>query len=62
MVKGINEFNGVEGSGTVFRDMLKTTTAESLFMYDDEFYNELSAITLNKYKNGESLLYRYWCR
>ena len=53
-VKGINEFNGVEGSGTVFRDMLKTTTAESLFMYDDEFYNELSAITLNKYKNGEA--------
>ena len=34
--------------------MLKTTTAESLFMYDDEFYNQLSAITLNKYGNGEA--------
>ena len=33
---------------------LKTTTAESLFMYDDEFYNELSAITLNKYGDGEA--------
>ena len=53
-VKGINDFSGVEGSGTVFRDMLKTTTAESLFMYDDEFYNDLSAITLNKYGAGEA--------
>ena len=53
-IKGINEFKEIEGSGTVFRDMLKTTTAESLFIYDDEFYNELSAITLNKYENGEA--------
>lgn len=52
-VKGRDEFTGIEGSGTVFRDMLKTTTAESLFMYDDEFFNELSAITLNKYGYGE---------
>ncbi|MDO4925417.1 MAG: beta-galactosidase [Turicibacter sp.] len=52
-VKGRDEFTGIEGSGTVFRDMLKTTTAESLFMYDDEFFNELSAITLNKYGDGE---------
>ena len=53
-IKGINNFNGIEGTGEVFRDMLKTTTAESLFMYDDEFYNELSAITLNKYGAGEA--------
>ncbi|MBS4956797.1 beta-galactosidase [Clostridium sp.] len=52
-IKGIDEFIGIEGSGTVFRDMLKTTTSESLFMYDDEFFNELSAITLNKYGDGE---------
>lgn len=52
-VKGINEFEGIIGSGTVFRDMLKTTTAESLFMYNDEFYKEFSAVTLNKYENGE---------
>lgn len=53
-IKGINNFEGIEGTGYVFRDMLKTTTAESLFMYDDEFYNELSAITLNKYGDGEA--------
>ena len=53
-IKGINEFEGIEGSGTVFRDMLKTTTAKSLFMYDDKFYNELSAITLNRFEKGEA--------
>ena len=53
-VKGINEFEGTIGSGTVFRDMLKTTTAESLFMYNDEFYKEFSAVTLNKYEKGEA--------
>ena len=34
--------------------MLNTTTAESLFMYDDEFYNELSAVTLNSFEKGEA--------
>ena len=34
--------------------MFKTTTAESLFMYDDEFYNELSAVTLNSFEKGEA--------
>ena len=33
--------------------MLKTTTAESLFMYNDKFYKEFSAVTLNKYEKGE---------
>ena len=53
VIKGINEFEGIKGTGRVFRDMLKTTTANSLFMYDDEFYNELSAITFNKFEKGE---------
>ena len=52
-LKGINEFADTVGSGTVFRDMLKTTTAESLFMYNDAFYKEFSAVTLNKYEKGE---------
>ena len=34
--------------------MFKTTPAESLFMYDDEFYNELSAVTLNSFEKGEA--------
>ncbi|CAG9712501.1 hypothetical protein [Clostridium neonatale] len=37
--------------------MFKTTTAESLFMYDDEFYNELSVVTLNSFlKRLKSLM------
>ena len=36
----------------VFRDLLRTTTAETLFTYEDEFFEGLSAITLNKYQGG----------
>ena len=51
-LKGCNEFEGVSGSATVFRDLLRTTTAETLFTYEDEFFEGLSAITLNKYEGG----------
>ena len=53
-IKGINEFAGISGSGAVFRDMLKTTTAKSLFVYNDEFYNHLSAITVNDFEEGQA--------
>lgn len=53
LIKGVNEFEGSTGYGAVFRDMLVTTTAEKLFMYEDEFYKELSAITVNKYEDGK---------
>ena len=53
-IKGVEGFAGVAGSGTVFRDMLKTTTAKSLFVYDDEFYNHLSAVTVNDYEQGQA--------
>ena len=49
-----NEFAGISGSGAVFRDMLKTTTAKSLFVYNDEFYNHLSAITVNDFEEGQA--------
>ncbi len=50
---GVDEFKDVKGIATVFRDMLKTTTAKTLFTYEDEFFNDLSAITLNNYENGK---------
>lgn len=50
---GVDEFKEVIGTGTVFRDMLKTTSAKTLFKYEDEFFEDLSAITLNKYENGK---------
>ena len=50
---GIDEFKEVNGSATVFRDLLKTTTAKTLFKYDEEFFHDLSAITLNEYENGK---------
>ncbi|MGL6106632.1 beta-galactosidase [Romboutsia sp.] len=49
---GIGEFKGINGTATVFRDMLKTTTAITLFKYEDEFFEDLVAVTLNKYKKG----------
>ena len=51
-LRGCSEFEGVKGSGTVFRDLLRTTTAQTLFTYEDEFFEELAAITLNKYEGG----------
>ncbi len=50
---GIDEFKEVNGSATVFRDLLKTTTAKTLFKYDEEFFDDLSAITLNEYESGK---------
>lgn len=52
-IKGAGNYEGMSGSGSVFRDMLRTTTAETLFEYEDSFFNNLSAVTLNKYGSGE---------
>ena len=52
-LNGCEEFENINGSATVFRDLLRTTTAETLFTYDDEFFEGLSAITLNKYQVGK---------
>ncbi|MGL5314746.1 MAG: beta-galactosidase [Peptostreptococcaceae bacterium] len=49
---GVGEFEGVNGTATVFRDMLKTTTATTLFKYEDDFFPDLAAVTLNQYENG----------
>ena len=52
-LKGIGEFEGVEGRAGIFRDMLVPTTAQTLMKYDDKFYNEFSAVTKNKVGAGE---------
>ncbi|MEF9991752.1 MAG: beta-galactosidase [Romboutsia sp.] len=52
-LKGVDEFENVGGEGFVFRDLLNTITAKTLFKYDDELFNDLSAITLNEYEGGK---------
>lgn len=52
-LKGIGEFEGVEGRAGIFRDMLVPTAAQTLMKYDDKFYNEFSAVTKNKVGAGE---------
>ena len=42
-LKGIGEFEGVEGRAGIFRDMLVPTTAQTLMKYDDKFYNSTSS-------------------
>ena len=54
ILKGNEEFSDISGRGGVFRDMIRTTTAKTLFKFDDEFYSDLSAITVNSYEKGEA--------
>lgn len=51
-LNGVEEFKGISGTGTVFRDLLRTISAKTLFTYEDEFFEELAAITVNNYKDG----------
>ncbi|MDO4534373.1 MAG: beta-galactosidase [Clostridium perfringens] len=52
-ILGQEEFEGIQGEGSVFRDMLETTTARTLFKYTDKFYDNLSAITVNSFGLGQ---------
>lgn len=51
-LNGVGDFEGISGTGTVFRDLLRTTSAKTLFTYEDEFFDELAAITVNNYHGG----------
>lgn len=53
-IVGQDKFTGNCGFGEVFRDMIKTTTAKTLFKYEDEFFKDLSAITVNNYGSGKA--------
>lgn len=45
--------NSNDSYGGIFRDMLVTSTAETIYTYNDEFYNEYSAITKNTFGSGQ---------
>ncbi|WP_341279511.1 beta-galactosidase [Paenibacillus sp. FSL H8-0537] len=55
---GSGEFEGLQSTGTVWRDMVIPTTAESMYSYDDPFFPQ-AAITRNRY--GQGLVYYIGC-
>ena len=51
-IRGQGEYDGQNGYGGIFRDMLIPSTAEVLYNYDDKFYKDFAAITRNIYGKG----------
>lgn len=51
-VRGVGPYNGQNGYGGVFRDMLVPAGAEVLYRYDDKFYQTYAAVTRNAYQKG----------
>lgn len=58
-VVGSGVFEGVEGTGGIFRDMIKVQDAEVLFCYADAFYQEFAAVT--RKQTGRGTLYYVGC-
>lgn len=58
-VVGSGVFEGVEGTGGIFRDMIKVQDAEVLFRYADAFYLEFAAVT--RKQTGRGTLYYVGC-
>ena len=58
-VVGSGVFEGVEGTGGIFRDMIKVQDAEVLFCYADAFYQEFAAVT--RKQTGKGTLYYVGC-
>ncbi|WP_461878182.1 beta-galactosidase [Fusicatenibacter sp.] len=58
-VVGSGVFEGVEGTGGIFRDMIKVQDAEVLFRYADAFYLEFAAVT--RKQTGKGTLYYVGC-
>ena len=58
-VVGRGVFEGVEGTGGIFRDMIKVQDAEVLFRYADAFYLEFAAVT--RKQTGKGTLYYVGC-
>ena len=51
-VVGSGVFEGVEGTGGIFRDMIQVQDAEVLFHYADAFYLEFAAVTRKQTGRG----------
>ncbi|WP_461874429.1 beta-galactosidase [Fusicatenibacter sp.] len=58
-VVGSGVFEGVEGIGGIFRDMIQVQDAEVLFRYADAFYLEFAAVT--RKQTGKGTLYYVGC-
>ena len=58
-VVGSGVFEGVEGTGRIFRDMIQVQDAEVLFHYADAFYLEFAAVT--RKQTGRGTLYYVGC-
>lgn len=58
-VVGSGVFEGVEGTGGIFRDMIQVQDAEVLFRYADAFYLEFAAVT--RKQTGRGTLYYVGC-
>ena len=58
-VVGSGVFEGVEGTGGIFRDMIQVQDAEVLFHYADAFYLEFAAVT--RKQTGRGTLYYVSC-
>lgn len=58
-VVGSGVFEGVEGTGGIFRDMIQVQDAEVLFRYADTFYQEFAAVT--RKQTGKGTLYYVGC-
>ena len=58
-VMGSGVFEGVEGTGGIFRDMIQVQDAEVLFRYADAFYLEFAAVT--RKQTGRGTLYYVGC-
>ena len=56
---GSGVFEGVEGTGGIFRDMIQVQDAEVLFHYADAFYLEFAAVT--RKQTGRGTLYYVGC-
>ena len=54
-IVGQGVFEGEQGCGGIFRDMLAVEDAEVLYRYGDAFYTEYAAVTRKKQADGTAL-------
>lgn len=58
-VVGTGAFEGMNGKGGIFRDMIQVNDAEVLFRYGDTFYDEFAAVT--RKPAGKGMVYYIGC-
>lgn len=52
-IVGQGNFAGRRGNCEVWRDLIIPTTAETLFKYNDKFYNDKACVTVNEFGQGK---------